>query len=172
MQRAITMVVTLTLGMALGAFGQAVLSPADKAFINQAGVGGTEELQLSMLVPKYSSDPDVKRFARRMLDDHSAAAAELKAIVGHKNVSPPDDIMDPEHTMLKSQLQDAGAAFDPMYMAAMVKDHQQTITLFQAEAANGGDPDIKAFAARQIATIQQHLAEAQRIASRYVAPKR
>jgi putative membrane protein len=172
MRRAIGVVVTLLFGTALGAFGQAALSPSDKAFINQAGIGGTEELQLSMLVPKYSSDPDVKRFARRMLDDHSAAAAELKAIVGHKNVSPPDDIMDPEHSMLKSQLQDAGAAFDQMYISAMVKDHQQTVALFQAEAAKGGDSDIKAFAARHIATIQQHLAEAQRIASRYVAPKR
>jgi putative membrane protein len=171
MRKAIAMVGALVLGTALSAFGQAVLSPADKAFINQAGIGGTEELQLSMLVPKYSSDPDVKRFARRMLDDHSAAAAELKSIVGHKNVSPPDDIMDPEHTMLKSQLQDAGAAFDKMYMAAMVKDHQQTVALFQAEVAKGGDPDIKAFAVRQIATIQQHLAEAERIAARYVAPK-
>jgi putative membrane protein len=152
------------------AAGQAVLSSADKAFIQQAGIGGTCELQLSSLVDKRSSDPDVRRFAQRMLDDHSRTAAELNAILAHKNVSAPDDIMDPEHTSLKSQLQQLNSAdFDRLYMATMVKDHQQALAAFQAEAIGGGDPDVKQFAARQVATIREHLAQAQSIASRYPA---
>src|SRR3954462_128275 len=150
------------------ALAQAVLSPADKAFIQQAGIGGTHELQLSSLVDKRSNDADVRRFAGRMLDDHSRASAELKAILSHKNISAPDDLMDPEHTSVKAQLRELNSAdFDRLYMATMVNDHQQALAAFQAEASGGGDPDVKQFAARQIATIQQHLAHAQSIAARY-----
>lgn len=166
------LVLIMVIGTAtLCARAQAVLSPADKEFIQQAGIGGTQEIQLATLVPKRSSDPDVKRFARRMLDDHSAAAAELKAILAHKNVSAPDDLMDPQHTDVKMQLRQMGGNdFDRLYMTTMVQDHQQALSQFQAEAQGGGDPDIKAFAARQVATIQQHLAEAQSIATRYTPP--
>jgi putative membrane protein len=163
-------IIGLLAGASICAAAQAVLSPADKQFINQAGIGGTEEVQLSSLAPKRSSSDDVKRFARRMLDDHSAAAAQLKAILAHKNVSAPDDLMDPQHTDVKMGLRGMGGAeFDRLYIATMVKDHQQALAQFQSEAQGGGDPDLKAFAARLVPVIQQHLAEAQNIATRYEA---
>jgi putative membrane protein len=154
------------------AWAQAALSAADKAFIHQAGIGGTHELQLSQLVDRRSNDPEVRRFARRMLDDHSRASAELKAILAHKNITAPDNVMDPEHTRVWSELQQlGGSAFDALYMATMVKDHEQAVALFKAEAQGGGDPDVKAFAARQLPAIEQHLAEARQIAGAAQVPR-
>jgi len=110
------------------------------------------------------------RFARRMLDDHSKASAELKSILSHRNISAHDDLMDPEHTNIKEQLRAAaGLDFDRLYMETMVRDHEQAVATFQAEAQNGGDPEVKAFAARQLPVIQEHLAQARNIASRLTA---
>lgn len=152
------------------ALAQSVLAPADKQFIHEAGIGGTHELQLSMIVPKRSEDPDVRKFARRMLDDHSKASAELKAILSRRNVSAPDDLMDPEHTAVKAQLRQlGGVAFDRLYMTTMVRDHEQALAIFQAEANGGGDPELRSFAARQIATIHEHLQQARTIVTRYAS---
>ncbi len=43
------------------------------------------------------------------------------------------------------------------YGLRMVNDHTATLALFQNEAASGGDPDVKAFAARTVPKIQAHL---------------
>jgi putative membrane protein len=150
------------------AAAQAALSPADKQFIQQAGIGGTHEVQLSLLADKRSSDQEVRRFARRMLDDHSKASAELKAILSHRNISAPDGLMDPEHTAIKERLRELGGPeFDRLYIVTMVRDHAQAVAQFEAEARGGGDADVKAFAARQLPTIREHLAHATRIALRY-----
>ncbi len=47
-------------------------------------------------------------------------------------------------------------AFDHAYARAMVQDHQEDLRLYQEEAANGTDPDVKAFAARHVPLLQEH----------------
>src|SRR5436853_222659 len=133
------------------AAAQAVLGPADKVFMNQAGIGGTEELQLSALVDQRSSNPEVRRFAARMLDDHSQAAAELKSLLSHRNVTAPDDVMDPIHTDVKFRLMQLGNDdFDRLYISTMVTDHENAVRAFQTETSQGSDPTIKAFAEHKL----------------------
>jgi putative membrane protein len=39
----------------------------------------------------------------------------------------------------------------------MVDDHQKDLAAFQAEAKNGSDADVKAFASKTSAVIKKHL---------------
>ena len=48
----------------------------------------------------------------------------------------------------------------------MVKDHQEDLQAYQEEAANGTDPDVKAFAARHVPLLQEHLRMAQSLPRR------
>jgi putative membrane protein len=50
-----------------------------------------------------------------------------------------------------------GAAFDRAYMAHMVTAHQQAVALFQKETSGGKDPEAKAWAAKILPTLQEHL---------------
>jgi putative membrane protein len=59
-----------------------------------------------------------------------------------------------------------GGAFDRAYAQAMVKDHQEDLRAYQEEAANGADPDVKAFAARHVSILQEHLRMAERLPRR------
>jgi putative membrane protein len=43
----------------------------------------------------------------------------------------------------------------------MKKDHQDAVQLFTSESSTGTNPDVKAFAAQTLPTLQQHLALAQ-----------
>jgi putative membrane protein len=55
----------------------------------------------------------------------------------------------------------SGNAFDTAYMQHMVQDHEKTVADFQKQAQSGSDPALKAFAQKQLPTLQQHLQMAQ-----------
>ena len=46
-----------------------------------------------------------------------------------------------------------GAKFDKMYLSGQAKDHLTMLKLFQTEAKNGHDADLKSFAEATIPTI-------------------
>ena len=54
----------------------------------------------------------------------------------------------------------AGAAFDRGYMRAMVADHVADVNEFKMEAKSGKDPDVKAWAAKTLPTLEDHLKQA------------
>ena len=45
----------------------------DRGFITAAAQGGKAEVEMGHLAVQHASDPAVKRFGQRMVDDHSKA---------------------------------------------------------------------------------------------------
>ena len=50
----------------------------------------------------------------------------------------------------------SGAEFDRAYMNMMVSDHNKDVAAFEKESTKGGDPDLKAFAAKTLPTLKEH----------------
>ena len=138
----------------------------DAQFVQQAASGGLAEVELGRLALQKATNPDVKQFGQRMVNDHGAANAELTTMCQSKGVTLPTE---PEakyratHDRLASL---SGPAFDREYMADMVTDHQQAVSDFQREAQSGQDPQIRAWAAKTLPVLQDHLRMAQTIQSR------
>jgi putative membrane protein len=135
----------------------AKLSHADREFIEGAARGGMAEVELGKLAQQNASNEQVKQFAARMVTDHSKANEELRQLGQEKGVTMPagPSHMD-NHEMGKlSKL--SGAAFDREYMDNMVKDHQKDVKEFEKQASKAKDPDVKAFAAKTLPTLQEHL---------------
>jgi putative membrane protein len=42
-------------------------------------------------------------------------------------------------------------------MSDMVRDHEKAVKEFERESTSGKDPDLKAFAAKTLPTLQDHL---------------
>ena len=127
----------------------------------KAAQGGMAEVQLGQLAAQKASNPDVKAFGQRMVDDHTKANDQLKAVAQQENMTLPST-PDPKDQALYSKLQNmSGPEFDKVYMKAMVKDHQTDVKEFQKEADKGKDPQIKNFASQTLPTLQQHLSMAQ-----------
>jgi putative membrane protein len=59
----------------------------------------------------------------------------------------------------------SGTGFDQHYMKHMIQDHEDDAALFETEARDGQDPDLKAFAAKTLPTIKEHLQMAKSLAS-------
>ncbi|HEX2864517.1 MAG TPA: DUF4142 domain-containing protein, partial [Deinococcales bacterium] len=51
----------------------------------------------------------------------------------------------------------AGASWDRAYALVQVEQHNATLTLLRAEARDGQDPALKAFAQAQIPIVREHL---------------
>lgn len=144
---------------------QTGLSPADRKFINEAASGGMAEVQLGQLALKRGSSDAVKQYAQHMIDEHTRVNKELMAIASQKGVTPPKAIA-PKYKKVRAKLSKlSGKSFDQAYMKeAGVKAHTEQAALFQHQAEQGQDPDLKAFAAKTLPAVQQHLQEAQAMA--------
>jgi putative membrane protein len=92
------------------------------------------------------------------------ANTKLKEIANSKKlqVSTDAQLMDKAKSMI---LELRGAkSFDQAYANNQVKAHEATIALFEDEATNGQDADLKAFATETLPKLKDHLAHAKALA--------
>ncbi|HVE49754.1 MAG TPA: DUF4142 domain-containing protein [Casimicrobiaceae bacterium] len=133
------------------------LSGGDRRFMENAARSGMAEIELSRLAADKAQSQQVKDFAKRMIDDHSKAASELRSVASTKNVTLPTD-MDGSHQRKRDKLAKmSGNAFDREYMDDMVDDHQKVVRDFRSAAKSAKDPDVKGFAAKTLPALEQHL---------------
>jgi putative membrane protein len=141
----------------------ASLDSADRKFIEKAATGGMAEVEMGKLAQQHAASDQVKQFADRMVQDHSKANDELKAIATSKGVQLPGAPDKAAKRNLDKLGKLSGANFDREYMQHMVGDHKSTVAMFQAEAKSGKDADVKGFAGKTLPTLQEHLKMAQTV---------
>ncbi len=132
-------------------------STTDADFYTKAGQAGLAEVELGKLAVQKAQNAEVKKFAQKMVDDHTKAANELKELAAKKGKELPAD-MDSSHKSTLEKLKGlSGADFDKAYVDAMVDDHEDAVDLFENESEDGTDADTKAFAAKTLPTLKAHL---------------
>ena len=145
----------------------AALSSGDRNFVQAATSGWLAEVATAQLAQQHSASPQVRKFADRMIADHTQANSDLQQIVEQEE----EDITLPAQPVGKDAAAAAklrglnGAAFDRAYLQATVSDHQQAIALFSKEASSGQNPALKDFAQQTLPILQQHLQLAQSLNS-------
>jgi putative membrane protein len=145
--------------------GQGNLSSSDRQFMTEAAQGGLAEVQLGQLASKRGASTKVKEFGQRMVQDHTQANNQLKELATQKGVTLPTSIGS-ENQKVRQQLSKlSGNRFDRQYINHMLQDHKKDVSLFQREAQEGQDTDVKAFAAQTLPILQEHLQMAQSIAN-------
>ena len=137
--------------------GFAAAPADDKAFIDEAGASGIAEVKLSELAVTQSGDPEVKDFARKMIDEHSLTNDKLLAVCSGKVALPPREMSTAAKKRFAELSKIKGSKFDRAYLATMLDDHKKAVKLFEKEAAKGFDPDIRQFAGNTLPTLKHHL---------------
>lgn len=139
------------------------ISAAD--FAEKAGAGGAAEVEMGKLGAQKATNAEVKAFAQKMVADHTKANKELMAAARSKGLEVPTepDLLH-KGMMEKFERQSADADFNHDFMQQMVRDHKATVELFQTAANDTTlDPDLRALAKKTLPTLQQHLAQAQKL---------
>ncbi|WP_175687222.1 DUF4142 domain-containing protein [Burkholderia anthina] len=134
----------------------------DAEFVDKAALAGKTEVQASQLALKQAQSADVRAFAKRMVADHGKANATLNEIAARLGMKPQiEQITDPDVEALRGK---SGHDFDVAYVAAVGPDaHRKAIALFEGEARDGKDAQLRAFARSTLPTLRHHLSMAQTV---------
>jgi putative membrane protein len=149
-----------------GATGTTGSMDADRDFVQEELAKGNAEIELGRLAQEKGSHPDVKAFGATMVSDHQAAAADLKPIAAKLNTSQAearsgadDDLRDRMEDLSKL----SGTDFDKKYISDMIDDHEKDVRNLENTAENASNPDVKAWAAKTLPIVRQHLERARSI---------
>ncbi len=144
---------------------------SDQLFMTAAASAGAAEMNLSQLGLKQATDPDLKAFSQRMVDEHTKANQELKAVAGQKGVTMPT-ALDARAAFCSQSLAGlTGEEFDRCYAKAQLLAHMDAVSMYEAEAERGMDNETKAFAARTLPHLKDHLKQIRPIAMKYMSDK-
>jgi putative membrane protein len=132
-------------------------------FAVTAADAGMMEVQLGTLALTNASSGKVKEFAQTMVDDHSKANEELKALAQKKNITLPAALSDKHQKKYDEMSEKTGADFDKEYCDLMVKDHKDVVDMFKKARDNAKDPDLKTWASEKLPALEHHLTMAEQM---------
>lgn len=137
----------------------------DQAFVTQAAQGGMAEVELGNVANTQGASDMVKQFGKRMADDHAKAGTELATAAAADGLTVPTSLSAKQQAMETRMKARHGAKFDKAYAKAMVKDHRDTIAMFEHEAKSGSSAKVKAFAKETLPSLNDHLKMAEDLKS-------
>ncbi|RSK49563.1 DUF4142 domain-containing protein [Hymenobacter rigui] len=137
----------------------------DTEFMTKAASGGMLEVELGTAVAAKGMTPEGKQFASSMVADHTKANAELKELAAKKNITLPTALGDDHKKVYDDVTGKTGVKMDQEYLKEMVKDHEEDVKEFTEASVKASDPDIKAFATKQVPVLQHHLEMAQKMSA-------
>ena len=136
----------------------------DGALMSDLAHANIDEIQSAKLALDKSKNAQVRQFAQAMLDEHSAAQAQLEALATAKGVKLPDKtylVQKSTAAILKAV---SGKTLDKEYIKhAGVNAHKNTLVLLQRVSLEAVDPEFKALGASMRPKVQQHLKMAQQL---------
>ena len=136
----------------------------DGALMSDLAHANIDEIQSAQQALDKSKNAQVRQYAQKMLDAHSAAQAQLEALATAKGVKLPDRtylVQKSTTAILKAV---SGKTFDKEYIKhAGVNAHKTTLVLLQRISLEAVDPEFKTLGANMRPVIQQQLKMAQQL---------
>jgi putative membrane protein len=134
------------------------ISAQDRSFVQGAARAASAEVQASRLALRKALDPQVKKFAQRMLHDHSQVHDRLTRLAQQKGLRIPADLTVAQESKLDILQSAVGREFDNQYTRDFgVSAHENALDIFDKEAQAGRDRELKSFANRTIGKLQEDL---------------
>lgn len=132
---------------------------ADKKFLMKAAQVNIAEISAGNLALKKSSNPMVKEYGQKMINDHTKAHDELKTIAEKAGVSLPTEPAPKDKATAAKLSKLSGAAFNSAYMKAMHDGHTMVAKEFRAyiNSKMHKDMDAVAYAKKVLPTVEQHM---------------
>lgn len=140
---------------------QAVQDNDVEDFFETAASADLFEIEAGKLGEQRGTTPDVKQYARRMVTDHRKTSEELKQLARSKGITLPTRMLKRHEAMLDDLKNESdGAGFDDEFRDKMITSHKEAVSLFDQAARKSKDADVKAFAQKHLAHLQDHGAKA------------
>jgi putative membrane protein len=150
----------------LGAAAPAVFTAIDRDFAYKAAVSNMLEIGASRIAPRRTGSADVLAYAAMLDSHHTLALNELTALMRARGVEPPTSLPHNRQGLMDTLGTSRGFDFDRRFIEeAGIRAHTDAILMFQTDMPTLSDPELRAWADRNLPVMRQHLNEAHRIAA-------
>ncbi|MBS7232094.1 DUF4142 domain-containing protein [Flavobacterium psychroterrae] len=126
----------------------------DQAEINLA------EIEIGKLAQTKSTNPEVKKFGKMLVDEHTKSASEVSALAKAKNFTLPTSITEDGKEEYNKLNEKSGLDFDKKFADMMIDGHEKAIDKLKKAADKATDQDVKLWASNNIAGLTAHLEHA------------
>jgi len=123
-----------------------------------AGKAGKGEVKLSELGVSKADSDKVRELAQMLVNDHTAANKELKAVAEKINVTLPETPDPKVEEKFRELGKKTGEEFDVAFLKEMAASHGKSIERYEAGKKIAKHPDVKAFIDRTLPVIKKHAA--------------
>lgn len=143
---------------AVGAVTAPMVNTAD-GYVTNAAISDMYEVQSSQLALEKAQSPEVKTFAQKMINDHTATTKQLKSTIAsaNLNLTPPTTLDSRRQGMLDNLKGLSGAEFDNAYLEQQTAAHEEALKLHRGYAQDGDTPALTNLAGEIAPKIENHL---------------
>jgi putative membrane protein len=130
------------------------------AFVQIVSIGNNFEIESSRVLLARSTHPQIREFAQKMIEQHTALGVELAALPEASTRM--SATLDESHTTKLITLRDQTDVdmLNRYYVQQQVEAHERAFIAYETFAENGEVPALRAFAQRHLPMIREHLAAA------------
>lgn len=135
----------------------------DSEFLVDATEINLAEIEIGKLAQTKSTNPEVKKFGKMLVDEHTKLASEVKTVADSRNFSLPTSITEEGKEEYNDLNKKTGIDFDKKFTDMMIDGHEKAIDKFTKAAENANDAEIKAWASKNVASLTAHLQHAKQL---------
>jgi putative membrane protein len=136
----------------------------DAEFVTNALLGGMVEIKTSELALKRNVTGVEREFAQTMVADHTKAITELKILAGAKGVAVPTMLDEKMQKKVDELGKENDTNFPAAFLEVEVDAHKKAVSAYKDASKDAKDSEVKAFAAKHLPHLEEHLAKAKALA--------
>jgi putative membrane protein len=138
--------------------------PLDKDFLVKAATCNHAEIEVTKLADRRSNSSDVKDLALVIQKEHKAAYEKLGELLKTRKVGVVAGLEKDARAEIKRLGALEGAEFDREFLLHMIREHKTAISIFENQAKNGQEADIRDYAKDHLPDLRKHLKKAEELA--------
>jgi len=135
----------------------------DTHFVDNAYTSGQNEVIMNRMALQRTQNEDVRKFAQKLIEDHSKANQDLLLIVSEQRIAVPDRPLPEQEKDLRHISSNEVKNFDKEFMDHMVMSHEKGIKLFEQGSKELKNEKLKEFASKTLPTLKEHLKMAKEV---------
>jgi putative membrane protein len=143
---------------------QSKLTPADRAFLEDAIQGNKAEIALGQLAQEKSQTDSVKQYGQLVVEHHTKLNEQFTGLANTVGVPPPAAVSKKQQATADrlAKISDA-KKFDKEFIKVMISDHQANLRKYERMAKTAKNAELKKIAGEASSQIKEHLDKAKQI---------
>ncbi|MDQ8014006.1 MAG: DUF4142 domain-containing protein [Flavobacterium nitrogenifigens] len=132
----------------------------DSEFLVDQAETNLAEIEIGKLAQTKSTNPEVKKFGKMLVDEHTKSASEVSALAKAKNFTLPTSLTEEGQEEYNKLNEKSGADFDKKFADMMIDGHEKAIKKLDKAAKDANDQEVRTWASTNIAGLTAHLEHA------------